>query len=507
MQYPSLNRITESIFGFQFNTDKLPKIAQGGIISLFGLILFKVLNFAFQFLLARGLSPSDVGLLNLGFSITGLLGLIVVFGLDRAVVRYIGVYSGKGEKEHELGAVTGSLRIMILVVFVTTPIFFISAEITSEWLFNKPDLAPILKILILGIPFIALTRLLMAILQGYRYFSPMILIEQVLIPFLRIAALMAVLFALGGAGLAVAYSSTLVSIIGFVISLVVVWGLSRTQVAGIRSVPVYRELLVFSLPLLLASVLNRTNAYTETIVLGIYASSEQVGIFTISYKISVLLMVFFEVIHIILAPSFAKLHAQGNIQELSKQYQAVTNGAFALTLPAALFMFVEAPTIMGFFGPEYAANSVILQYLVIAQLASILIGPAALILIMTGYTYMNLVALIANLVLSLVLDFALIPLYGMIGAAVAGAITIVFVNILRLVQLYQALRIQPLQIQMLKLLVAGFVATLILLGAQSVYRGVPDLIRLGISAFISMTTFWMVMMIMQRSHLPKPHRS
>ena len=127
----------------------LSVIAKGGFINLIGLFFLLISNFLYQFILVRMLSPADVGLFNLSFTVAGLIGLIVLFGLDRTVVRYVAYYWGKKDRERELGAVVSAARVLLLLIFLVTPLFWIGAENIARFIFNKPELAPVLKIFIL----------------------------------------------------------------------------------------------------------------------------------------------------------------------------------------------------------------------------------------------------------------------------------------------------------------------------------------------------------------------
>jgi O-antigen/teichoic acid export membrane protein len=86
------------------------------------------------------------------------------------------------------------------------------------------------------------------------------------------------------------------------------------------------------------------------------------------------------------------------------------------------------------------------------------IGPVALLLNMTKYNKVNLFDLVLSILLSLVLDFYLIPRLGAIGAAIASALSIIFISTLRLGQIYRAFRIQPFGLSYFKPIFAGIVA-------------------------------------------------
>jgi len=107
---------------------RLGVIASGSLISLIGLVFSILINFSYQLYLARILSPSDLGIYNLGFTVSSLFGLAIIFGLDRSIVRFIAYYIGIKDPEREIGVILSAFRllalfssIIILLIFLAEP--------------------------------------------------------------------------------------------------------------------------------------------------------------------------------------------------------------------------------------------------------------------------------------------------------------------------------------------------------------------------------------------------
>ncbi|MBU0512076.1 MAG: flippase [Chloroflexi bacterium] len=486
----------EKVSTNKFRDSGLSAIAKGGFINLIGLFFFLISNFLYQFILVRILSPADVGLFNLSSTIAGLIGLVVLFGIDRAVVRYVAYYWGKKDRERELGAVVSSVRVLLLLVFIVTPLFWIEAENIAIFIFKKPDLAPVLEIFILGAPFVAFTRLLMGVLQGYKQMKPMVLIEQISVPVLRVVGVSVVILAFVQTSKVVSISFLVASIIGCGLAVIIVRRAYVARKGDTKPVPIYSELLRFSWPLFGASLLNRTNTYTETLILGGLSSSEQVGFFTVSFKIAITVTVIFQAVNAILAPFIAEIYAQGDMSKLAYQFKAVTRWGYTLTLPVALLIFLEAVDIMAVLKPEYVAATPILQMLIFSQLVYVVAGPVALILTMTKYMRLNLIDLLATLILSFILDFTLIPRYGAYGAAVAGAISIMFVNTLRLIQVYVLFRFHPYSWSYIKPAIAGGAAALATLGCGLLLQDFSHVWRLVNLSLVLFSTYGLVILLL-----------
>lgn len=466
----------------------LDAIARGGFINLIGLCFSLVSGFLCQFILVKTLTPADVGLFNLSFTISGLIGLVVLFGLDRSIVRYVAYYWGKGDRPREIGGILSSVNILLVLISVTIPLFWFGADDLALHLFHKPALTPVLKVFILGVPFVTLTRLLMGVLQGYKRMKPLVLIEQISVPALRIVGMMVVI-AFTQTSKHVAYSFLIASVIGCVLGVIFTGRFFWARKGDEQPILLHSALLQYSWPLFGASLLNRTNTHTETLVLGILSSSEQVGFFTVSFKIAVTLTVIFQSINAIMAPFIAEIYSRGNIDRLAYQLKSVTRWIFTLTLPVALVIFLEAPDIMAVLKPEYIVGTPVLQMLTLSHLASVMMGPVAILLTMTRYARLNLLDLFLTLILSLILDFLLIPRYGAFGAAIAGTVSITFVNVLRLVQVYRNLGIHPYSWSTFKPILGGGIAFIVFLASSRLLGDISALWRLIALSFSVFLTY------------------
>ena len=101
---------------------------------------------------------------------------------------------------------------------------------------------------------------------------------------------------------------------------------------------------------------------------------------------------------------------------------------FAVAVVIAIFFFGEA-IIRVFFGAEYESAYVPLLILCTGQLVNAAMGSVASLLNMTGHERDTMVIIVAGAILNVILNFCLTPVWGMTGAAVATAATLVVWNL------------------------------------------------------------------------------
>ncbi|MEJ5202749.1 MAG: flippase, partial [Anaerolineales bacterium] len=435
-------------------------IARGSILILVGSFISILANFVYQFFLARLLGPAEVGIVNLGISIITLVGLVMIFGLDRAVVRYVAHYMGLADPQREMGAILSAFHILAITTLIVTPLFLISSDLLANRVFQKPDLLIVLQILGAGLPFVALTRVLLGISQAYKHMVPILAIEQIAVPVCRVIGFAFLVMVLGVSSSTAALSYTLAAVLGFVPAVVIAGGIYYRRRKAHLPKSLVKEMLQFAWLAMLSIILNRTNTQTETLILGIFSSSVQVGLYTVSLRATIFISIFLDAISMVFTPFIAELYAKKDLARLAEQFKTVTRWAFTLALPVSIFLFLESDDLMMLLGPDFNSGSLVVRILAIAQIAYVILGPGGLMLVMTDYNKLNLINAVLNLILSLLLDLALIPQYGAIGAAIAGAITIVFVNLLRLIQIHRVLKIHPYQWSYIKPIIAGTMSAL-----------------------------------------------
>ncbi len=89
-------------------------------------------------------------------------------------------------------------------------------------------------------------------------------------------------------------------------------------------------------------------------------------------------------------------------------------------------------------------------------------GLAGIILIMSGRPKVALFNSIISFILILSLSYLLIPIYGILGAAISYSITIVLINVLRITELYYFEKIQPFKLSYVKPIIAGALVYLLM---------------------------------------------
>jgi len=199
-----------------------------------------------------------------------------------------------------------------------------------------------------------------------------------------------------------------------------------------------KNILVISLPLMLAQSVQLIMIWTDKLMIGNMISVTDVGIYGVAFKLSMFASVTLMAINSIAAPKFAEMYAEKNMKGLKKIVQKSTKMIFWSTLPLLIIFFLFPTFFLGIFGEEFKIGANAFIILSIGMLISAFSGSVGNLLQMTGKQLVFMKILIAGAIINVGLNYLLIPesnplsefgISGINGAAIASMCSIVFWNL------------------------------------------------------------------------------
>ena len=138
--------------------------------------------------------------------------------------------------------------------------------------------------------------------------------------------------------------------------------------------------------------------------------------------------------------------AKENKEEFEKIYYTTTKWVFFITaLSLAWLILYGKELITLFFSENYIAAYSSLVILSIAYLINACIYTSRDILLLYNKTRVIFVATVLSCIINILLNIVFIPIYGMIGAALATAISLTFLSMLLFIQTKKETKINPLR--------------------------------------------------------------
>jgi O-antigen/teichoic acid export membrane protein len=192
----------------------------------------------------------------------------------------------------------------------------------------------------------------------------------------------------------------------------------------------YSEILKVSIPLMFAQSVQFIMAWTDKLMIGNMIGSEEVGIYFTAFKLSMFASIALMAINSIASPKFAELYGKKDFDGLKKVAHQSSKIIFLATLPLVLVFFVFPEFLLGLFGEEFKVGVKAFVFLSFGKLISSFSGSVGNILQMTGKQVIFMNVLFVGAIVNVLLNFFLIPKFGINGAALASMISLSMWNLI-----------------------------------------------------------------------------
>jgi len=192
----------------------------------------------------------------------------------------------------------------------------------------------------------------------------------------------------------------------------------------------YSEILKVSIPLMFAQSVQFIMAWTDKLMLGNMMGSEEVGIYFTAFKLSMFASIALMAINSIASPKFAEMFAKNDMAGLKKVAHQSSKMIFLATLPLVLLFFAFPEFLLGLFGEEFKVGVKAFVFLSFGKLISSFSGSVGNLLQMTGKQVIFMNVLFVGAIVNVLLNFFLIPKFGINGAALASMISLSMWNLI-----------------------------------------------------------------------------
>ena len=384
-----------------------------------------------------GTESTEYGIFSLAFVILNFCAALATLGFEFGIPRTIAYSRGRGDidRAHRVIPVA-ILAGTVSSLIVALSLFSLSGTIATQ-IFGESQLALPLKILAAGLAFFVITKVICAIFQGFdnivarAYFHD--ILRSVLFPILLIPWLFTEPSTIG------VYYAYLASLVLPCIGLILYVKKRDSHELTRHLLPTKRidqgaakELLTFSLPLLLSATLQMIIGWSDSLVIGMIRSADEVGLYNAAYPAALFIFLPAAAVGGIYVPIASKLYGERNMPQLQENCRLMSKWIFWLSAPIILVILLWPKTVLSIFGPIYAENSATaLRILSIGFILSNLTGIASGTLIAIGLPRFILMTNLVAAVINITLNFLLIPKMGINGAAIVSTVSFTVISILR----------------------------------------------------------------------------
>lgn len=467
--------------------DAVGGMARGSSLNIVGAVCQQASMLLATALIARALGSGALGRYSIAYAMLTVLGLLTQCGFRATLTRFVAIHLA----ENDAGSARGVVRLCVttgfaLSVVAAVALFVFAAPIAT--LFHDPHMRLGLQCVAVALPATALRDLGLAATQGWRMQRSFTLIGWIGEPLLRLVITVIALAA--GCGLQGAYLALVVG--AWAAALATLRAVCRRTRTLRNAAPAYRlrSILEFSLVSWATTLASSGLLWADTLLLGHFASSDVVGMYTVGTRLVSLAIFVMAPINAAFAPHFAHTFHQGDLARAGRLYTAATGWILRLSLPAFALVIAFPDGLLRVFGSSYTDATAVTVLLGVGQLVNALTGPCGTALNMSGRVRLNLANNVAVLAVNVALNLWLIPRHGAVGAAAAWCVSLGAVNLARLAEVYGVVRMWPFSLNTLKALVAGCLSAVVSLAAVAAIR--PWLLHLVLGAAIVIACYVVV---------------
>jgi O-antigen/teichoic acid export membrane protein len=377
------------------------------------------LGFVITIALGRYLGAGDLGLYRMTSTIYGIALLITAVGIPAAMIKYVAEFKDDRTKFNQIASSGVITSLFLGIGFIA--LFYFSSGLFANT-FNMPELSGLLKLLSPVFPFALVSGALLGLLNGLREmkkYAAATIIHSILM------VIVTVVLIYYGFGVAGAVIGIVLSAVGNCLYLIFV---SRNyfEITFSEYVPTAKNMLQFGWKLVAGNAINQVNYHADILLIGYFLTATDVGYYAVAVGLSKFFWIIPQSIQTITYPATSEYWAENNHSALQTMIDKSMKYSACILLPIGLGVgFFANDIITTIFGEEFIYSVLPLLILLVGTIIGGATGRAiGSTLAGIGRADLNPKMSAASATTNIILNIILIPSFGIVGAAIATAISL-----------------------------------------------------------------------------------
>ena len=396
-----------------------------------------------QIALARMLGVESYGNYVYVLAWINVLAIIGKFGLDTSSLRYIPEYHSK----QKWGLLKGFFRYSN-IIHITVSVVVAAIAAILVWVISHDAASELTRTALYGcllLPIIVHMQIRGAYLQGFKHMilsqSPELIIRPVI--------LIATVFLIYkfNDNITNAFQAILSNFLSMIITIAVLYLFCRNVIPKHLGVCKARyEILEWnklSFTFLLLSGFQLLLLQTDIIMIGYYVGTTEAGFYTAAGKLVKLVTFGLFAINTMAAPIISQCHALKQKNELQRIIMLAAWGGLLYSSLVSLAMVIFGGKLLRLYGEAFVVGYIPLVILVGGRVIDSMTGLVGYLMMMTNHHKASMKIYGATVVLNIAMNMLLIPIYGMKGAAMATALSMIVWNIASVIYVRRKLGMNP----------------------------------------------------------------
>ncbi len=452
-----------------FSTSDREAARKGVVLSVIGGAVMALAKASGFFL--RAIFGGEMwGLYAVAWSLTELLAFFLIGGFsDAAVIFSSRALAAPDDDQQHHRALSKILFVpLIAAVLVAAALHLLAPWIYSLfWSHHKPVLIDLVRLLAWSLPLLVLVQIPAEATRASLRFGAAVGIVQIALPLLSLVGAITVYYTLDASILAVSKGTLLALVLCAPASFLAYgrhFGIRRTF-AGLFDWPSLRQPLSFALPQSLNMMLNQGLNRIDSLMLSAFGiPANSIGVYSLVSELTQLIRLAKMAFSGVYSPLVARYRATRNHVGIAEALEDTAQKTSLLGLLLLMTTMTLWPVFVLRDGEAWTESAYFPWLLCAGPMMSTFFGLCGNTLLMLGHSRLLLKNAAFSGLLNLVLNAWFIPLWGLLGAALATAIANITISSLQLVELrrFEKISVQP-QIYLRSLLAAapGLIASFV----------------------------------------------
>ena len=172
--------------------------------------------------------------------------------------------------------------------------------------------------------------------------------------------------------------------------------------------------------LMLGALIETAALNADVILVGLMLDLESSGVYFNAFRTAGLMTLFTFAIELVIAPMVAQHFHAGEMRKAQAITALASVAGFAFSLVIFALFVGWGDFVLSLFGDYYAEGTMVLVLLAFGLLFDAATGPSKIVMMMTGHERAYVVIFGTIMALGFVVQFLVIPAYGIVGAAAAN---------------------------------------------------------------------------------------
>lgn len=405
---------------------KIANIAKNTSYFTIALIIQKIISFTYFTIIARAISPDDLGKYYFAISFTTIFSIFIDFGLANVLTREIArpeineMGEGKEKANKYLGLVL-AIKMPLAILSWLAVVIIINLMGLSDTIKYLVYLSSICMVLD------SFTATFYAVIRGfhnliYESIGSILFMATALITGIMILKLnLGLVWLMNGLVLA--------SVVNILFSLIVITIKFRLSLRPIFNSKLIKTIFAITWPFAVYAIFQKLYTYLDSVMLTTLAGDKYNGLYQIPFKIinalQFLPLAFIATVY----PAFS-LYWRNNKEQVRITFERAMNYLIIISVPISIGTFALADKIVFLFKDQYTEATLPLQITMLALIFMFINYPIGALLNACDRQKDNTRNMMIVLISSVIINLILIPTYRAIGASITVLITNILMFIL-----------------------------------------------------------------------------